>query len=70
MSLTDQVREAIASIETAADHDEALRRAEMLADQFADVKPAPFAIPIERFVGMAVECRANRSNFLALEERK
>jgi hypothetical protein len=30
----------------------ALREAEKLADQFAEVKPVPYNIPMERFAGL------------------
>jgi len=30
---------------------------ERLADQFADIKPVPYNVPIERFAGMAFEKR-------------
>lgn len=33
----------------------ALAEAERLADQFADVKPIPYSIPIERYYGMPVQ---------------
>jgi hypothetical protein len=34
---------------------EALEHAEKLADQFAYIKPEPYAVPMERFVGVPYE---------------
>jgi hypothetical protein len=55
MSLVDQVTETLARASEDATNGKAIAEAERLADQFADVKPTPYVIPIERFVGMTVE---------------
>jgi len=46
--LAEKVREVIASVE-AISKNEAVLKAERMADQFADVAPVPFAIRAERF---------------------
>jgi hypothetical protein len=38
----------------ALEHDAALKEAERLADLFAEVKPQPYVVPIQRFAGLPV----------------
>jgi hypothetical protein len=60
MTLSEKVRQRISAIEEtqAANLDQALAAAERLADEFAYIRPVPYAVPIERFVGMTVEFHA------------
>lgn len=60
MSLTDKVRETLAAQLAGGNLHDAIADAERMADQFADVKPTPYIVPIERFVGMAVEMNLER----------
>lgn len=60
MSLTDKVRESLAVQQAGDPWGDAIADAERLADQFADIKPTPYVVPIERFVGMAVEVNLQR----------
>jgi hypothetical protein len=46
--------QAIKDYEDTVELNAALKEAERLADLYADVKPIPFAVPIERFVGLPV----------------
>ena len=55
MSLTDKVRETLAAQRAEGYANDPIAAAERLADQYADIKPTPYIVPIERFVGMAVE---------------
>lgn len=59
MTLSEKVSHRLSTLSETAEQDRlvALAEAERLADVFADVRPVPYAVPIERFVGMAVECR-------------
>jgi uncharacterized OB-fold protein len=57
MTLTDKVQERVARLPAETAHTLALVEAERLADMFADIKPTPYSVPIERYVGMKVECR-------------
>lgn len=53
MSLLSKVAECIEQAEGGQlENDEELLRAERLADQYKDIKPVPFDIPIERFCGL------------------
>ena len=56
MSILDQVKKAITSAHTdqTVGLQGALADAERMADQFSEVKPVPYIVPIERFAGMAV----------------
>lgn len=56
MSILEQVREALEStdIEENAGLQAALDDAERMSDQFSEVKPVPYIVPIERFAGLAV----------------
>lgn len=60
MTLSEKVMQRMLAIEEteATNLDEALAAAERLADEFAYIRPVPYAVPIERFVGMTVECHA------------
>ncbi len=59
MTLSEKVAHRLSTLSETTEQDRlaALSAAERLADLFADVRPVPYAVPIERFVGMAVECR-------------
>ena len=47
------VSKAIENSEVSNPLSDSLKQAEALADLFADIKPTPFHVPIERFAGMA-----------------
>jgi hypothetical protein len=52
MTLTDKVRRfQQAAQPKSSGHNAALERAEKLADQFADIKPQPLAMPMEKYFG-------------------
>lgn len=57
MTLADIVHERLLALDAEVSLNAALLDAERLADQFANVRPTPYAVPIERYVGMTVECR-------------
>ena len=61
MTLLDRVQERIAELSNVAASHDPLVEAERLADLFADIKPTPYSVPIERYVGMKVECRLKSS---------
>lgn len=61
MTLTDKVQERVAKLPGESLENNALMEAERLADMFADIKPTPYSVPIERYVGMKVECRFKAS---------
>jgi hypothetical protein len=56
MSIAKDVREALAESDQVAGFElqGALRDAEELAERFSDVKPVPYVVPIERFVGLPI----------------
>jgi hypothetical protein len=56
MSILEQVRVALSAANADPDNrlEAALVDAERMSDQFSEVKPVPYNIPIERFVGMAI----------------
>ena len=56
MSILEQVKEAIGSTKTEETGalQAALNDAARMSDQFSDVKPVPYIVPIERFAGLAV----------------
>jgi len=56
MSILEQVKVALSAAKADSDTHlgAALVDAERMSDQFSEVKPVPYIIPIERFVGMAV----------------
>lgn len=56
MSILEQVRAALstANADPYNHLEAALVDAERMSDQFSEVKPVPYNIPIERFAGMAV----------------
>lgn len=57
LKLVDVVANKLAeNADTAASqpNGEALRDAERLADLYSDVRPDPFVVPIERFVGLPI----------------
>lgn len=56
MSILEQVREALNSsdVDENLDLQAALADAERMAEQFSEVKPVPYIVPIERFAGMTV----------------
>lgn len=66
MSLTKKVLDAIAAQQAGTTALGAVADAERLADQYADVKPTPYVVPIERFVGMAIELNLERPVLHAL----
>ena len=59
MTLSEKVSHRLNTLSETTEPDRlaAIAAAERLADAFSDVRPVPYAVPIERFVGMAVECR-------------
>lgn len=58
MILADRVRTALAASPPAISHNSAaLAEAERLADVYADIKPVPFIVPIERFSGLPFESK-------------
>lgn len=61
MTLLDRVQERVAELSNEAASHDPLLEAERLADMFADIKPTPYSVPIERYVGMKVECRFKSS---------
>ena len=56
MSILEQVKEALDStdIDEELFLQEALADAERMSDQFSEVKPIPYIVPIERFAGLPV----------------
>jgi hypothetical protein len=56
MSILEQVKVALSNADVDPENQmgAALVDAERMSDQFSEVKPVPYIIPIERFVGMAV----------------
>ena len=63
MSLADAVlsaigrnsgRDELSEVDVLFADNENLRNAEILADLFANVRPQPYVVPIERFAGMTV----------------
>lgn len=57
MSLVNAVKQQVAKcddVEGLLDRDEAIKEAERLADLYSDVRPDPYVIPIERFVGLPI----------------
>ena len=52
MGLTEQLRAALAANEPHNSLSGALADAERMSDQFSDVQPTPYIVPIERYVGM------------------
>jgi hypothetical protein len=65
MKLDDKVRGAIAAHNASDSLGAALADAERMADQYAAIKPTPYIVPIERFVGMPIECKSAREHVLA-----
>jgi hypothetical protein len=62
MTITEKVRVALAGQIGSAPHNSAeLAEAERLADIYADVKPVPFIVPIERFSGLPFEARLSKN---------
>lgn len=56
MSILEHVKEALNSSNINEDMDlqAALADAERMSDEFSEVKPVPYIVPIERFAGLAV----------------
>lgn len=56
MSVTKEVQRLIAESEDVVDFElqGALRDAERMADEFSNVKPVPYIVPIERFAGLPI----------------
>jgi len=53
MTLTDRVRQLQEEQkEILQNRSEALERAEKLADRFADIRPQPIAMPMEKYFGL------------------
>lgn len=53
MTLTKKVEEIVAELARSnPSKNEALRKAEELADHFHDVKPVPYEVPIEQALGL------------------
>lgn len=50
MTLTEKVRK-LQSNRIAINRDASLKRAEKLADQFADIRPQPLQMPMEKYFG-------------------
>lgn len=55
MSILKQVQEALANSkqEHVPELNDALVEAERLSDQFSEIKPSPYIVPIERFAGLS-----------------
>ena len=57
MSILDEVHASLRNTNAVVDttaSDNALREAERMADLFSDVKPQPYVVPIQRFIGVPV----------------
>lgn len=55
MTLAEKVKEVLVKGDFKnAQHQKALEDAERLADLYADIKPEPYVVPTERFVGFTV----------------
>lgn len=57
MSLVTAVRAKMAQnkiVEDPVNNEKALREAARLADLYSDIRPEPFVVPIERFVGLPI----------------
>ena len=53
MSLTDRVQQIQEGLKLHKDRrSQALERAERLAEQFADIRPQPIAMPMEKYFGL------------------
>lgn len=52
MNLVQKVQKALDLHHGDAPVTQAIREAERLADLYADITPAPYIVPIERFVGL------------------
>lgn len=60
MKLADKVQAAIDGNTDVGTLAGALADAERMADLYAEIKPAPFSMPIERYYGLPVECNLER----------
>lgn len=57
MSIVSTVEKLVKDSEdivAALEQDDALNEAERLADLYADIRPEPYAVPIERFAGLPI----------------
>lgn len=62
MSIIEKVEAAIAKSQSApVTPSGALAKAERLADIYADIKPVPFIVPLERFSGLPFENRLSKN---------
>ena len=58
MSLVESVQKALDNTkEEPVEVSDALAEAEKLADQFSDVTPVPYVVPVEKFVGFTLPDR-------------
>ena len=61
MTLADAVRAKLGTIGHAPRMKDALLEAERLADLYADVKPVPYIVPMERYVGVPYHIQAEKN---------
>lgn len=60
MKLAEKVQAAIDGNKNVGTLAGALADAERMADVYAEIKPTPFAISIEKYYGLPVECNLMR----------
>jgi hypothetical protein len=62
MNIVDKVQSALGrDSNNQPKNSAALAAAERLADMYADIKPIPFIVPIERFSGLPFESRLSKN---------
>ena len=68
MSLIDSVKQRLSELSDTeqSGSNEALKNAEKLADEFADIKPVPYVVPVERLAGFELD---NRRHSLLFENK-
>lgn len=56
MSITDDVEKLLSDVEENNKNinSAALEEAERMANEFSEIKPVPYVVPIERYVGLPV----------------
>ncbi len=62
MTISDRVQDALSRHAlNRSEISASLAEAERLADVYADIKPVPFVVPIERFSGLPFESRLSKN---------
>lgn len=71
MTIAEQVKRRLECEPSQIDKNQALERAEKLADLFKDVRPVPYEFPIERALGLPqFSIRRKQSRLLILENSR